>query len=96
MRLRGHCYTMMSSRMLIKVLSQHFQILVAGSIEWKIEHMDDNLWIMVVHIMTKSHFTVILLFADHMTVLGLSHQHHFFLITRKHHQHLGSEIARAE
>ena len=96
MRLRCHCYTMMGSRMFIKVLSQHLLVLVAGSVERKIEHIDDYIWEMIMHIMTESHLTVILLFADYMTVLGLSHQHHLFLIGRQHHQHLGCKIARAE
>ena len=87
---------MMGSRMFIKVLSQHLLVLVAGSVERKIEHIDDYIWEMIMHIMTESHLTVVLLFADYMTVLGLSHQHHLFLIACKHHQHLGCKIARAE
>ena len=96
MRLRCQCYTMMCSRMFIKVLTQHLLVLVAGSVERQIENMDDYLWKMVVHIMTESHLTVILLLADYLTVLGLSHQHNLLFLSSKHHQHLGCKIARAE
>ncbi len=88
---------MMDVRMLSKVLLQHFLGTQLSAAQRQIEHIG-NLHVreVVVHVMAESHLTVVLLLADHLSVLGLSHQHHLFLIARKHHQHLGCKVARAE
>ena len=96
MSLRGQGDAMMCIRMGSEVFLQHLHKLSAGTIERQVEHIDLYAWEMVVHIVAETHFTVVLLLADHDSVLSLSHQHDFFLLEGKHHEHLGSEESTAE
>ena len=96
MSLRGQGDAMVCIRIGGKVFLQHLHELSAGTIEWQVEHIDLDAWEMVVHIVAEPNFTVVLLLADHDSVLCLSHQHNLLFFESKHHEHLGSEKTTAE
>ena len=96
MSFRGEGDAMMCIRICSEIFLQHLHELSAGTIEWQVEHIDLDAWEMVVHIVTEPYLTVVLLLADHDSVLCLSHQHNLLFFKSKHHEHLGSEKTTAE
>ena len=95
-RLRCHGDAVVGVGMLGEVFLQHLDKLVSGAVERQVERMDLHLREMVVHVVAESHLAVVLLLTHHLSVLGLAHQHHFFLAAGNHAEHLGCKVARAE
>ena len=91
MSLRGHRDAVVGVGMLGEVLLQHLDILAFGAVERQVEVDDFHIREVVVHIVAESHLTVVLLLADHSSVLGLSHEHDFRFLRSYHHEHLGGE-----
>ena len=89
MCLRRHGDAVMRIRMLGKISLQHLHVFVSGSVERQVENLDFHLWEVVVHVVAETYLSVVLLLADHLSVLGLSHQHDLLFATGNHHQHLG-------
>src|SRR5574344_165627 len=72
--------------------------IVIGIILTKRQVKVDDLYIreMVVHIMTESYFTVLLLLACHVAILHLFHKHDLFLLCCNKHQHACGKITATE
>lgn len=77
-------------------LLQHFIVFGTSSVEWQVEVGNLHVRVVVVHVVQKSHFSVVLLLTHHSSVLRLSHEHDFRLPAGNHHQHLGCKISAAE
>ena len=87
--LRSHGDTMVDVRMPGKELLQHFGKFSTCAAQRQVEHGNLHVREVVVHVMTESYLSVVLLLADHSSVLGLPHEHDFIFLCGKHHQHLG-------
>src|SRR5574344_464649 len=57
---------------------------------------DFDVWKVVVHVMTESHFTVLLLLACHLIVLHLFHKHNLCFVRGNEHQHSSRKVTATE
>ena len=82
--------------MLCEEFLQDDVILLALLVERQVDLVDDDIGIVVFHIVTESRFPVLLLLRGHIAVAHLLHQHDFLFLRCEHHQHAGCKIARRE
>ena len=79
-----------------KELLQHFGEFSTCAAQRQVEHGNLHVREVVVHVMAESYLSVVLLLADHFSVLGLPHEHDFIFLGGNHHQHLGCEETGTE
>ena len=96
MRFGTHGDAVMYFRMFVEERFNHRIILAPVGFERKVELNNLHSGEMVFHVMTETHFAIILLFARHFPIFGLLHQHDTFFLSGHKHQHLCGKVTTAE